>query len=225
LFAPRRSAIRGGIDEDRQVADSEVTKEDTRRPGAVRRLFERVMVLAAGRNALRALAVISFAEASFFPVPPDPVLAAIVLARRDRAWLAALVCTVASVLGGLLGYAIGAFLYETVGQWLIAVYHLESGFAAFQRGFDEWGGWIIVAKGLTPIPFKLVTIASGIARLDLVTFVVASAITRGGRFFIVAALFYAFGPQARVLMDRYFTAVMIGGTALVILGFVAVIYL
>lgn len=213
------------MDEDTYVADRKAATGGTRRPGAVRRLFERVMVLAAGRNALRALAIISFAEASFFPVPPDPVLAAIALAQRHRAWIAALVCTLASVLGGLLGYAIGAFLYETVGRWLIAVYHLESGFAAFQQGFDEWGGWIIVAKGVTPIPFKLVTIASGIARLDLVTFVVASIITRGGRFFIVAALFYLFGPQARVLMDRYFTAVMIGGTVLVVLGFVAVIYL
>lgn len=207
------------------MPESEITKADPRRPGAIRRLFERVMVLAAGRNALRALAIVSFSEASFFPVPPDPVLAAIALAQRHKAWIAALVCTLASVAGGLLGYAIGAFLYETVGQWLISIYHLEEGFAAFQRGFDEWGGWIIVAKGLTPIPFKLVTIASGIARLDLLTFVVACAITRGARFFLVAALFYLFGPQARVLIDRYFTAVMVGGTALVILGFVAVIYL
>jgi len=207
------------------VADSNSKPRDTRRPGAIRRLFERVMVLAAGRNALWALAIVSFTEASFFPVPPDPVLAAIALAQRHKAWIAALVCTLASVVGGLLGYAIGAFLYETVGRWVISVYHLEEGFAAFQRGFDEWGGWIIVAKGVTPIPFKLVTIASGIARLDLTTFVVASAITRAGRFFVVAAVVYAFGPQARVIMDRYFTAVMIGGTALVILGFVAVIYL
>lgn len=199
--------------------------ENVQRLGWAQRLFMRVMVMAGKRHAMWVLALVSFTEASFFPIPPDPVLAAIALARRERAWMAALVCTVASVVGGLFGYAIGYFLYETVGQWLIAVYHLEDGFAAFQRGFAEWGGWIIVAKGVTPIPFKLVTIASGIAQLDLTTFVVACVITRGARFFIVAALFYAFGPQARAIIDRHFNKVMAIGTLLVILGFVAVVYL
>lgn len=182
------------------------------------------MAMAARRHALWVLAGVSFTEASFFPIPPDPVLAAVALAHRRKAWIAAFVCTVASVAGGLLGYAIGAFLYEIIGRWVIEVYHLEEGFAAFQRGFDEWGGWIIVAKGVTPIPFKLVTIASGIAKLDLATFIVASVITRGGRFYLVAALFYLFGPQARDIIDRHFNAVMLVGTALVIAGFVAVIY-
>lgn len=207
------------------MSDTGSPGDDARRLGWAQRLFMRVLVLAGGRHALWALGLVSFAEASFFPIPPDPVLAAIALARRERAWIAALVCTLASVAGGLLGYAIGAFLYETIGQWLITVYHLEDGFAAFQGGFAEWGGWIIVAKGVTPIPFKLVTIASGIASLDLTVFVIACVITRGARFFIVAGLFYAFGPQARAIMDRHFNKVMAIGTLLVILGFVAVIYL
>jgi len=193
--------------------------------GLMKRTFDRIMVLSAGPHALWLLAAVSFAEASFFPIPPDPVLAAIVLARRDRVWMAAAVCTIASVLGGLAGYAIGAGLYEAIGQPVIAFYHLEEAFHNFQTRFDEWGGWIIVAKGLTPIPFKLVTIASGVVHLNLVTFVVASLLTRGLRFFIVAWLFYRFGPQARAMIDRNFNKVMIGGTILVILGFVAIIYI
>jgi membrane protein YqaA with SNARE-associated domain len=195
-----------------------------RNRGFMKRLFDRIMVLSAGRHALWLLAAVSFAEASFFPIPPDPVLAAIVLAQRRRAWLAALVCTLASVAGGLAGYAIGAGLYETVGRPVIAFYHLEDAFNTFQTRFDEWGGWIILAKGLTPIPFKLVTIASGVAHMNLATFVLAAALTRGLRFLIVAGLFYQFGPQARAVIDRHFSKVMVTGTILVILGFIAVLY-
>jgi membrane protein YqaA with SNARE-associated domain len=203
----------------------EASAPTTARRGLMKRLFDRVMVLSAGPHALWLLAVVSFAEASFFPIPPDPVLAAIVLARRERAWIAALVCTVFSVLGGLAGYAIGAGLYEAIGQPVINFYNLQEAFHNFQLRFDEWGGWIIVAKGLTPIPFKLVTIASGVAHLNLWTFVIACIVTRGLRFFLVAGLFYAFGPQARAIIDRHFSTVMIVGTIVVILGFVAVIYL
>ena len=206
------------------MTDLETTADRGNR-GLLKRLFDRIMVLSAGPHALWLLAVVSFAEASFFPIPPDPILAAIVLARRDRWLRAALVCTVASVLGGLAGYAIGAGLYELIGQPVIAFYHLEEAFHNFQLRFDEWGGWIIVAKGLTPIPFKLVTIASGVVHLNLVTFIVAAALTRGLRFFIVAWLFYRFGPQARAMIDEHFSKVMIGGTILVILGFVAIIYI
>lgn len=203
----------------------EASAPTTARRGLMKRLFDRVMVLSAGPHALWLLAAVSFAEASFFPIPPDPILAAIVLARRERAWIAALVCTVFSVLGGLAGYAIGAGLYEAIGQPVINFYNLQEAFHNFQLRFDEWGGWIIVAKGLTPIPFKLVTIASGVAHLNLWTFIIACIVTRGLRFFLVAGLFYAFGPQARAIIDRHFSTVMIVGTLVVILGFVAVIYL
>ncbi len=206
------------------MTDLETTADRGGR-GLMKRIFDRIMVLSAGPHALWLLAAVSFAEASFFPIPPDPVLAAIVLARRDRVWIAAAVCTIAAVVGGLACYAIGAGRYEAIGQPVIAFYHLEEAFHNFQTRFDEWGGWIIVAKGLTPIPFKLVTIASGVVHLNLVTFVVASLLTRGLRFFIVAWLFYRFGPQARAMIDRNFNKVMIGGTILVILGFVAIIYI
>ncbi|MBZ9936562.1 DedA family protein [Mesorhizobium sp. BR1-1-16] len=206
------------------MTDLETTADRGNR-GLLKRLFDRIMVLSAGPHALWLLAGVSFAEASFFPIPPDPVLAAIVLARRDRVWIAALVCTLASVVGGLAGYAIGAVLYEAIGQPVIAFYHLEEAFHNFQLRFDEWGGWIIVAKGLTPIPFKLVTIASGVVHLNLVTFIVAAALTRGLRFFVVAWLFYRFGPQARAMIDKHFSKVMIAGTILVILGFAAIVYI
>ncbi|MCX5495428.1 DedA family protein [Kaistia dalseonensis] len=207
------------------MTDLEATAPRSEKRGFMKRLFDKVMELSAGKHALWLLAVVSFAEASFFPIPPDPVLAAIVLANRKRAWVAALVCTAASVLGGLAGYAIGAGLYDVIGAPVIAFYHLEDAFHAFQARFEEWGGWIILAKGLTPIPFKLVTIASGVVHLNLTTFVLASLLTRGLRFFIVAGLFYAFGPQARAIIDKNFPLVMLIGTILVILGFVAIIYI
>ncbi|MCX5515513.1 YqaA family protein [Kaistia algarum] len=193
--------------------------------GPLKRLFDKIMALSAGPHALWLLAAVSFAEASFFPIPPDPILAAIVLARRDRVWIAAAVCTIASVVGGLAGYAIGAGLYEAIGQPLVDFYHLQDAFHNFQLKFDEWGGWIIVAKGLTPIPFKLVTIASGVVHLNLLTFVVAALATRGLRFFLVAWLFYRFGPQARTIIDEHFSKVMIAGTILVVLGFVLIVYI
>lgn len=206
------------------MADTEMTADAADR-GLRKRMTARIMELSAGRHALWLLAGVSFAEASFFPVPPDPVLAAIVMARRDRVWIAALICTLASVLGGLLGYAIGALLYETVGAPLIAFYRLQGAFQNFETRFDAWGGWIILAKGLTPIPFKLVTIASGVVHLNLVTFVLAATLTRGLRFALVAWLFYRFGPQARAMIERHFRTLMICGTALVILGFVLIVYL
>lgn len=188
-------------------------------------LVERMVALASGRHGLWLLFLVSFAEASFFPIPPDPILAAVVLARRERLWLATIICTAASVLGGLAGYAIGYGLYETLGRPVIEFYHLEEGFANFQARFAEWGGWIIVAKGFTPIPFKLVTIASGVAELNLVTFTVSCVITRGARFLLVAWLFHAFGPQAKAIIAKHKGKVLIGGLLLVVAGFVGFLYI
>ncbi|MCW0180274.1 MAG: DedA family protein [Zavarzinia sp.] len=198
---------------------------ETAPPAKKKSLLDKAVALASGPHGLWLLAVVSFAEASFFPIPPDPILAAVVLARRERFWIATIICTVASVLGGLAGYAIGAGLYETIGKSVIEFYHMEGTFTAFQERFAEWGGWIIIAKGLTPIPFKLVTIASGVAELNLVTFVLSCAITRGLRFLIVGGLFYAFGPQARAVISRHRGKVMIGGLIIVVLGFAAAIYI
>lgn len=205
------------------MTEREATLEIEPRRGMMKRLFDKVMEMSAGRHALWLLAAVAFAEASFFPIPPDPVLAAIVLSRRDRWIVAILVCTLASVAGAFLGYAIGAGLYEAIGKPVIAFYHLDAAFQNFTARFDQWGAWIIVAKGLTPIPFKLVTIASGVAHLNLFTFALACLVTRGLRFAVVAGLFYAFGPQARAMIDKHFTKFMIAGTILVILGFIAVV--
>src|SRR6476469_9657942 len=138
----------------------------------LRGLYDRVVELSKGRYALPTLAAVSFAESSFFPIPPDVVLVPMALANPPKARLYALVCTIASVLGGLLGYAIGALLYDTLGQWLISVYGYGQGIDAFREAYAKWGAWVILIKGLTPIPFKIVTIASGFAGYNFFMFVV-----------------------------------------------------
>lgn len=173
----------------------------------VRRLYDWVMDRAGHRNALPTLAAIAFAESSFFPIPPDVLLIPMVLADRSRAFLYATVCTIASVLGGLLGYAIGYFLYQTVGLWLVRVYGLEHAFAQYQAMFAEWGLWIILIKGLTPIPYKIVTIASGVAKFDLTVFIMASIVTRGLRFFIECVLLWHFGAPIRRFIEERFNLV------------------
>ncbi|TAL03499.1 MAG: DedA family protein [Rhodospirillaceae bacterium] len=185
------------------------------------RLYRWVLSLSARPNAEWALAAMSFSEASFFPLPPDILLIPMVLARRDRAWWRALICTVSSVLGGLLGYAIGALMYDTVGQWLINLYGLQEKAVQFHDLYARWGLWVILIKGLSPIPFKLVTIVSGIAHFNLVVFVAASVVTRGLRFFIVAALLRRYGQPIQDFIERRLTLIafavliaIIGGYAL-----------
>ncbi len=151
------------------------------------------------------LAGVSFAESSFFPIPPDVMLVPMVLARPDRGFRIALVCTVASVLGGLFGYAIGYFLYETAGRWIIDLYGMQAGFAEFRAQYDRWGLWIILIKGLTPIPYKLVTIASGLAHFSFFTFVWASVVTRGARFFLTATLLKYYGPKVQEEFEKRMT--------------------
>ena len=158
-----------------------------------RKLYDWVMGLAGSRHAPASLAVVSFAESSFFPIPPDVMLAPMVLARPDRAFVYAGICTAASVVGGLLGYAIGFYL-EPVGMWLLNLMGHPDGKAAFEKWFADWGLWVILIKGATPIPYKLVTITAGLAQFSLVTFIWASVLTRGLRFFAVAAILKYFGP-------------------------------
>ena len=158
-----------------------------------RKMYDWVMGLAGSRHAPASLAVVSFAESSFFPIPPDVMLAPMVLARPDRAFVYAGICTAASVLGGLLGYAIGFYL-EPVGMWLLSLIGHPDGKAAFEKWFADWGLWVILIKGATPIPYKLVTITAGLAQFSLFTFIWASVLTRGFRFFAVAAILKYFGP-------------------------------
>ena len=147
-----------------------------------RKLYDWVMGLAGSRHAPASLAVVSFAESSFFPIPPDVMLAPMVLARPDRAFVYAGICTAASVVGGLLG------------MWLLNLMGHPDGKAAFEKWFADWGLWVILIKGATPIPYKLVTITAGLAQFSLVTFIWASVLTRGLRFFAVAAILKYFGP-------------------------------
>jgi membrane protein YqaA with SNARE-associated domain len=190
----------------------------------LRRLYDWTMGLASRPNALLALAAVSFAESSFFPIPPDAMIVPMVLARPDRAWRIALVATVASVLGGALGYAIGYYLFETLGQSLIQLYGYQAKFEAFKQAYNEWGLWIILIKGLTPIPYKLVTIASGAAAFDFPIFMLASIATRGLRFFLVAALLRRFGEPIRDFVERRLTLVATAFLLAVVGGFLIVRY-
>lgn len=186
----------------------------------LRPLYDKVIDLSASRHALPALATVSFAESSFFPVPPDVLLVPMALARPERARLYAFVCTIASVLGGLAGYAIGALLYDTLGKWLISIYGYGDGIEAFREAYAAWGSWIILIKGLTPIPYKIVTIASGFAGYDLLAFTVLSLITRGARFFLTAELLRIYGEPIRGFIEERLTLVTSGFLAVVVGGFV-----
>ena len=191
----------------------------------LRRLYDRVLALAAHRHAERWLAVVSFTESSFFPIPPDAMLLPMILARPERAWIIATICTVASVIGGFFGYAIGYFLFEAVGRAVIEFYSYGDAFERFQAQFNEWGLWIILIKGLTPIPYKIVTIASGVAKFDLLVFALASLATRGARFFLVAGLLKAFGAPLRGFIERYLTLLTTAFALLLVAGFLALKYL
>jgi membrane protein YqaA with SNARE-associated domain len=198
--------------------------ETVSRGGPLRGLYFWLMRHAEGRHAWTMLAVVSFAEASFFPIPPDVMLVPMALADRSRALLLAGWCMLWSVLGGLLGYAIGSLLYDSVGHWLISVYGYGSDLEKFRSMYAEYGAWIILIKGATPIPYKLVTIASGFAGYNLFLFVVLSAITRGLRFGIVAGLLAYFGEPIRNFIEKRLEYVMIGFLALIIAGFLVARY-
>jgi len=185
-----------------------------------RKLYDWVMGLARSRHAPASLAAVSFAESSFFPIPPDVMLAPMVLANRDKAFLYAAICTAASVLGGMLGYAIGVFL-EPVGMFILKVFGHPEGREEFQRWFDQWGLWVILIKGATPIPYKLVTITAGFARFDLFTFIWASVLTRGLRFFAVAAILKYLGPAMLAEFERRLNLYSVLLLALLIGGFLA----
>jgi membrane protein YqaA with SNARE-associated domain len=168
-----------------------------------RGLYNWTLRVARHRHAIPGMAAVSFAESSFFPIPPDVMLVPMILARRDQAYLIAAVCTVASVTGGLFGYAIGYFLFDSVGLWLINLYGMHDAAAEYRDWYGEYGAWVILVKGLTPIPFKLVTIASGLAAFSLPLFLLMAAITRGVRFFLIAFLIKRYGaPIQRVLEER-----------------------
>src|SRR6202167_6492165 len=168
----------------------------------LRRLYDWCVDAAGKPHATWILASVAFAESSFFPAPPDVMLIPMALARPDRAWLFAAVCTIASVTGGLFGYFIGSELYATVGQWLISLYGYGDKVEAFRDAYAHYGAWIILIKGFTPIPYKIVTITSGFAGFNFGLFFVLSVITRGARFFLIAFLLNRYGVQARAMIEK-----------------------
>ncbi len=188
----------------------------------MKKLYDLMARYAHHPRAIWAINGVAFAESSFFPLPPDIMILPMLIANRAMAWTVAWTCTISSVLGGFVGYAIGFFIFETIGQWIIETYRLQEGFASFQEQFAIWGFWIIALKGLTPIPFKLVTIASGVAKLDLLKFALASVIARGFRFATLTTVLYHFGPIAKPYIERYagwvFGIIILG----IVLGFVIV---
>ncbi|EKF17772.1 DedA family protein [Nitratireductor pacificus pht-3B] len=180
------------------------------------------MSLAATRHAEKALASVSFIESSFFPIPPDVLLIPMVLSQRAK-WLRyALICTLSSVLGALLGYVIGAFLYETIGQPILAFYGKENAFEQVAGWYNTWGGWGVLFAAVTPFPYKVLTIFSGATGLNLMTFVVVSIIGRGLRFFLVSWLLYHFGPPIRIFIEKNLGLLFTLFMVLLIGGFVAI---
>ena len=191
----------------------------------LKRIYDWCIDAAHKPYALWIMGAVAFAESSFFPVPPDVMLIPMSLARPQRAWLYAAVCTATSVVGGLLGYAIGALLFDSVGHWLIQVYGLGDKVDAFRASYAEWGAVIILLKGLTPIPYKLVTITSGFAGYNIGLFILCSIVARGGRFFIVAILLNRYGDLIRRKLEEHLGLWVALGAAVLVLGFVVAIKL
>jgi membrane protein YqaA with SNARE-associated domain len=191
----------------------------------VRRLYDWAIAAAHKPHALWTMGAISFAESSFFPVPPDVMLIPMALARPDRAFVMAAWCTATSVAGGLVGYAIGALLYDSVGAWLIQLYGYGDKVESFRAAYAEWGAWIILLKGLTPIPYKIVTITSGFAGYNLALFVVFSIVARAGRFFFLAFLLHRYGVRARYFIEKRLGLWVLLGAAVVVIGIVIAVYI
>jgi membrane protein YqaA with SNARE-associated domain len=191
----------------------------------LKRLYDRMIEIAAGPNAIWALIAIAFAESSFFPLPPDILLIPMMLAKPRAAWRLAAYCTLASVVGGLVGYAIGYWGFDLIGRPILEFYHAMPHYDALKAGFDRWGVWIIIIKGMTPIPYKLVTIASGVAHFDLAEFVGASIVSRSVRFFLLAGLLWWFGPAVRDFIERRLMLVTSAFAVCLVGGFLVIRYL
>jgi membrane protein YqaA with SNARE-associated domain len=191
----------------------------------LRRAYDWCIAAADKPYALWLLGAISFAESSFFPIPPDTMLIPMSLARPKRAFGFAAWCTLASVAGGVLGYAIGALLYDTVGHWLISLYGYGNKVEEFRAAYAHWGSWIILLKGLTPIPYKIVTITSGFAGYNIWLFIIFSFIARGGRFYVVAFLLSRYGEQARTIIEEQLGLWVTIGAVVLVAGIAAALYL
>jgi membrane protein YqaA with SNARE-associated domain len=191
----------------------------------LRRLYDWCIAAAYKPFATWIMGAVSFIESSFFPVPPDVMLIPMSLARPDKAYSYAFLCTWTSVAGGVLGYAIGSVLYDSVGQWVISLYGYGEKVDAFRQAYNQYGAWIILLKGLTPIPYKIVTITSGFAGYDLLMFILLSFVARGGRFYMLAFLLSRYGMRARAIIEERLGFWVTIGAVLMVVGIVAAIYL
>lgn len=192
---------------------------------SLRRLYDWALNAAAHKHAVWWLTGVSFIESSIFPIPPDAMLIPMCLANRRKAFYYALICTLSSVIGGLLGYYIGYALYETIGEKIISFYGATEKFNTLQTKYALWGGWIIFAKGMTPIPYKIMTILSGLLHLNIGVFIIASIFSRAIRFFLVAGLIWKFGAPVQAFIEKRLMLVTSVFVLFVIGGFVALRYL
>jgi membrane protein YqaA with SNARE-associated domain len=191
----------------------------------LRRLYDWCIAAAYKPYAKWLMGFVSFIESSFFPIPPDVMLIPMSLARPDKAYSYALLCTWTSVLGGILGYAIGALLYDSVGLWLIGLYGYGDKVEAFREAYNKYGALIILLKGLTPIPYKIVTITSGFAGFNFLLFVVLSVAARGMRFFFLAFLINRYGERARTMLEERLGFWVSVGAIVMVAGIIAALYL
>lgn len=190
----------------------------------MRRMYDWMMRMAGSDKAPHALFVVSFIESSFFPIPPDVMLVPMVLANRAKAWWFAIVATIGSVIGGAAGYAIGYFLWDSVGLPILQFYGKSEGFSQFAQWFNEWGVWILIIKGMTPFPYKVLTITAGVTHMPFLEFMLASVIARAMRFFLVAGLLYWFGEPIRDFIEKRLSLVTTVFVVALVGGFVAVKY-
>ncbi|HCU58979.1 MAG TPA: cytochrome B [Alphaproteobacteria bacterium] len=168
----------------------------------IRKIYDKMLELSEGKGAMMALFAVAFAESSFFPIPPDIMLIPMILATPSKAWKIAGLATFASVVGGYFGYAIGVFFFELIAEPLLNFYGYLEKFQTFENYYHEYGAWIVFGAGLTPFPYKIITIASGAVHLDLVVFTIASVLARGGRFFVVAWLLKKYGAPMKTFIEK-----------------------
>ena len=190
----------------------------------MRRLYDWMMAKARDERAPQALFWVSFIESSFFPIPPDVMLVPMVIAQRLKAWWYATVATIGSVLGGAAGYAIGYFFFEQIGRPILEFYGKAESFGEFTSWFNEWGVWILIVKGMTPFPYKVLTITAGVTHMPFIEFMLASVVARAMRFYLVAGLLYFFGEPIREFIEKRLTLVTTVFVVLLVLGFVAIKY-
>ena len=190
----------------------------------LRALYQRTLSLAASKHAVPALAAVAFIESSVFPIPPDALLIPMMVAQPHRAFRLAALCTVMSVLGGFLGYAIGYYAFDAFGEPILRFYGAMARYEELKQSFAEYGAWIIILKGMTPIPYKLITIASGVFKFSLLAFALASIISRSMRFFLEGALFWWFGPPIRDFIERRLALVTSAFAVALVGGFLVLRY-